>query len=304
MIPARLNPFVSSIMPLMLAAALVGCAEPAASGAPSSSPAVPSATSAAPAATAEPLQQRFTGEWEAPEVHATLRITALDTSKLRIVGKAYWIGTVPGAVNYGDLDEPFVVQGNVAVQAAKAKKNDCSVTVTLGETSLLVQDNDACGGNNVTFSGKYRRASPAPASSAAPPASASATPSRATTASVSVSTAPSASPPAAAPGGARLGRVAAQTSCAGLGEQVDVSRGDFHVVGDQWVRRFSWSCGCATGPVFTAAYEPKTSPVKVRICKDPTKDTCEKLCADNPVQFALGPVLRAAGASDAVFVTP
>jgi hypothetical protein len=48
-------------------------------------------------------------------------------------------------------------------------------------------------------------------------------------------------------------------------------------------------------------YEPKTSPLKVHLCADYSRDHCEALCM-NDLSFDLSAPLREAGAKDVTFV--
>jgi hypothetical protein len=113
----------------------------------------------------------------------------------------------------------------------------------------------------------------------------------------------------AAPGGAPARKdrfpLVAGASCAGLGGQ-DTSAKDlssFRREGDTLIRELSWGCGCPTGPVFTMVYEPKTSPLRLRLCVDQSKDLCEAMCTDS-VRWDLSAPLRDAGARDIVFADP
>ena len=62
-----------------------------------------------------------------------------------------------------------------------------------------------------------------------------------------------------------------------------------------------WGCGCPVRDVFTMVYEPKTSPLRVRLCVDPEADRCEALCNMN-LEWNLEGPLKEAGATDVKFV--
>ncbi|MDI1451905.1 hypothetical protein [Polyangium sp. 6x1] len=103
--------------------------------------------------------------------------------------------------------------------------------------------------------------------------------------------------------GPRVFPIVAASSCSGRGRQVThASSGDaFQRSGDTWSRQERWGCGCPTGDVYTMVYEPKTSPLRVRLCENGAMDMCEALCQQTLAWNLSGP-LKEAGATDVVFV--
>jgi hypothetical protein len=95
----------------------------------------------------------------------------------------------------------------------------------------------------------------------------------------------------------------AGTSCSGHGAPITTSKSgpSFKRKGDTWTRSESWGCGCPTAPVFTFVYEPKTSPLRVRVCSDPSADRCEMMCQQD-LSWDLSSPLKDAGAKDVTFV--
>lgn len=90
------------------------------------------------------------------------------------------------------------------------------------------------------------------------------------------------------------------TSCAGHGEQITKANDTrFKLAGKTLSGVHKHGCGCPTGPVHTLVYKA-TSPLEVRICYDPTKDSCEALCHD--VSFDLATALADGKATDVKFV--
>ncbi len=57
--------------------------------------------------------------------------------------------------------------------------------------------------------------------------------------------------------------------------------------------------GCPTKPVYTLLYT-KASPTELRVCDDPTADTCEMYIQNETVTFDLSGPLKASGATAAV----
>jgi hypothetical protein len=132
----------------------------------------------------------------------------------------------------------------------------------------------------------------APSSTAAPDAAAAAVAAPAGTPSL---------PPQGVGAQGRAYPVVAGSSCAGHGRAEDPGRPVFRREGNTFSREEKWGCGCPTRDVFTMVYEPKTSPLKVRICVDPEADRCEALCQTSLKWNLEGP-LKEAGASEVSFV--
>jgi hypothetical protein len=115
----------------------------------------------------------WVGAWRASEAQA-ITITA-KKGGLRMIGSATWGMHDPdrvarGAVNFGDFDvtvsPDWIVDERLAfvigfdgVEPVGLLANDFNCIIEMareGET-LLVADNNLCGGLNVTFTGTYRR---------------------------------------------------------------------------------------------------------------------------------------------------
>lgn len=111
----------------------------------------------------------------------------------------------------------------------------------------------------------------------------------------------SALPPQGAGAQARAYPIVAGTSCQGRGRVEDPARPVFRRDGNTFSREEKWGCGCPTRDVFTMVYEPKTSPLRVRICVDPEADRCEAMCQTSLKWDLTGP-LKEAGATEVKFV--
>ncbi|MFO0758894.1 MAG: hypothetical protein U0359_20545 [Byssovorax sp.] len=111
----------------------------------------------------------------------------------------------------------------------------------------------------------------------------------------------SAAPPQGVGAQKRAYPIVAGTSCQGHGRAEDPERPLFHRHGNTWSREEKWGCGCPTRDVFTMVYEPKTSPLRVRICVDPEADRCEALCQSS-LEWNLEGALKEAGATEVKFV--
>ena len=107
----------------------------------------------------------FAGKWS--RVEATIEIAFKD-GVLRAVGEATWGAFDPdrvkrGSVNVGNFDGALAFHDGVALfsEAAGANEPDpysCHVRLTMADKVLIVQDNNQCGGANVSFTGYYFRA--------------------------------------------------------------------------------------------------------------------------------------------------
>lgn len=93
-----------------------------------------------------------------------------DPSKLKIIGSATWGAQIPeraerGAINVGELDAEAPARGeylsfadwNGSLPFDAADEGSCKIQMRRLGPYLLAKDNDRCGGNNVTFTGIYRR---------------------------------------------------------------------------------------------------------------------------------------------------
>lgn len=108
------------------------------------------------------------GTWQRTE--ATIKITRAKNGGLAVAGEATYGAYDPrrvasGAVNSGDLDGVARRTGDVALVAAngitsfEAAKDECAARLRRLGPYLLVEDNQRCGGMNVSFSGLYARRS-------------------------------------------------------------------------------------------------------------------------------------------------
>jgi hypothetical protein len=97
--------------------------------------------------------------------------------------------------------------------------------------------------------------------------------------------------------------ILAAKSCAGKGKQLTktASAASFKREGNVWTRKETWGGGCPKGPVFTLVYQPKTKPLAVRLCFDPSKDTCESV-RSGELRWDLTAALKEAGATDVKWV--
>jgi len=122
---------------------------------------------------AEPLPARLSdwfGTWSR-DSEAEVVISAGAGGKLKIAGQATFGALDParaarGAVNSGDFEGEVAPQGNLVAigEGYDGKKplntddkSECWVKIRLFSRYLAVEDNGACGGMNVSFTGTYVR---------------------------------------------------------------------------------------------------------------------------------------------------
>lgn len=109
----------------------------------------------------------WTGEWR--RIEAQINIKPSSGGAIAIDGSATWGGNDPGRVKRGTVrsgavsavarpsgDTVFFTEGN-ASSFDSAGKDTCAVRMRRIAQYMLVEDNDACGGINVSFSGIYVR---------------------------------------------------------------------------------------------------------------------------------------------------
>lgn len=111
------------------------------------------------------------GKWTAPEKTIRIRDGQGATGALRIEGDATY-GTLDpniekkGGVHTGNFTVDAVPAGNMlrfgsdsvaTIPFDPASDKDCMVQIARAGAYLVVTDNKACGGANVTFSGIYKR---------------------------------------------------------------------------------------------------------------------------------------------------
>ncbi|MEO5558319.1 MAG: hypothetical protein ABIO49_01315 [Dokdonella sp.] len=119
-----------------------------------------------------PLAKDWIGHWKSDR--ADIHIRGVDARHIEIEGDAMWGADDParvanGSVHTGEIEltrarltgytlHIFEGQGNAPPE--HDDKQGCYVDLTLLNGTLLVKDDDQCGGQNVTFSGEYQRVAP------------------------------------------------------------------------------------------------------------------------------------------------
>ena len=109
---------------------------------------------------ASPPLKAWVGDWR--DGDNTIGLTAKGAT-LTADGEAYWPSAhpsarqFPGGPNVGDLSGSAAPKGNAVTFADASDPQACSATLRLIGDILVVADNGACGGMNVSFSGVYRR---------------------------------------------------------------------------------------------------------------------------------------------------
>ena len=106
-----------------------------------------------------PALSAWSGTWADGDDTITLRPRG---AQLAANGNAYWpsanpsLKERPGGPNLGEMSGTASPKGNTVAFSGK-DPNDCRVQLTLLPPFLLAADNMNCGGNNVTFTGVYRK---------------------------------------------------------------------------------------------------------------------------------------------------
>lgn len=108
----------------------------------------------------KPALKDWAGAWKDGdnELHVSL-----SRGQLHVKGDAYWPSAnpsqqdAPGGPNIGSVDASAQPDGNKLQLAEGSDTYSCKVTATLLGTRLIVDDNNNCGGMNVTFRGVYQR---------------------------------------------------------------------------------------------------------------------------------------------------
>lgn len=82
--------------------------------------------------------------------------------RLKVTGEASWGASDParvarGGVNIGQLDDTIMPHGIEADYADGADADDCQARLWRLGPYLVIADNNHCGGQNVSFTGIYRR---------------------------------------------------------------------------------------------------------------------------------------------------
>jgi hypothetical protein len=107
----------------------------------------------------DPPLTAWAGRWV--DGDDTIKLT-VKNGALVAVGDAYWPSAnpprsyLPGDPHVGNLSGKAQPKGNCAI-FSDGDPDDCTATLTLVDPLLVVGDNGACGGMNVTFNGIYRQ---------------------------------------------------------------------------------------------------------------------------------------------------
>lgn len=101
------------------------------------------------------------GKWEGWDASIQIR-AGKRPGFVHVSGQATWGSHDParvrnGGVHVGSLGGEVKLRGSTARYSDGREDTDCSAEMRLLGPYLLVTDNNACGGANVTFTGTYRR---------------------------------------------------------------------------------------------------------------------------------------------------
>lgn len=103
-----------------------------------------------------PVAAGWAGAWaRGKDASITLKASGADVI---VEGEATWIGAVPGAVHTGELTGRVRPRGDLITIGDDAGDYSCNARLRRLGPYLLVADNGACGGMNVSFTGVYRKA--------------------------------------------------------------------------------------------------------------------------------------------------
>jgi hypothetical protein len=94
----------------------------------------------------------WTGEW-VRDKNASVTLKPAGAA-LDVDGYAQWVGAMRGQLNVGQLDGKASVRGDTATFQAD---DICHASLRLLGSLLVVRDDGACGGFNVTFTGVYQK---------------------------------------------------------------------------------------------------------------------------------------------------
>lgn len=98
----------------------------------------------------------WTGRW-VRDPQARLKITSLGGVMLRADGDAYWVGSTPDTVHYGEVHGRGQPKGDYLSIPDKGTEGACKPTFRRIGPYMAGFDDNQCGGLNVTFTGVYRR---------------------------------------------------------------------------------------------------------------------------------------------------
>lgn len=108
----------------------------------------------------KPALKDWAGRWKDGDNELVI---SLSHGQLHVKGDAYWPSAnpspqdAPGGPNIGSVDASAQPDGNKLQLSEGSDADSCKVTATLLGTRLMVDDNNDCGGMNVTFRGVYQR---------------------------------------------------------------------------------------------------------------------------------------------------
>lgn len=88
------------------------------------------------------------------ENSATIRLIYLNYNDYAIVGDAKWLSN-SGTTNVGDIEGIITIERNQAMYSSK--RDDCKLDIEFSTSSLIAEDNNECGGFNVSFTGEYKK---------------------------------------------------------------------------------------------------------------------------------------------------
>jgi hypothetical protein len=96
----------------------------------------------------------WTGTWRLRDNEIRLYATG---DRVHGEGDAVWQGPNPNQVHVGNFSAKATPTDNHLRFTADVPPSECKLSLTLLVDLLAVTDNQACGGQNVTFSGLYAR---------------------------------------------------------------------------------------------------------------------------------------------------
>ena len=94
---------------------------------------------------------------------SSLDVWLLKDGQVRVKGNSTWVGNARiGNVHVGEVDGIFELRDGKVFLKEGEGDDQCRFTITFGANSLIVtDDNQKCGGMNVSFDGRYRKVGPA-----------------------------------------------------------------------------------------------------------------------------------------------
>ncbi|MER2498979.1 hypothetical protein ABS858_23175 [Vibrio neptunius] len=87
---------------------------------------------------------------------AFIDLTKADSNTYELSGTSVWVGdSSSGLVNFGEIDGVATLKGNQIDYDA----DGCTLRILLDQETLVVSQDNGCGGLNVSFNGTYLRIS-------------------------------------------------------------------------------------------------------------------------------------------------